>query len=123
MRLTTAIVFIVASLLASGVPAAVDRDLNGDYAMNGTSLRPNSRPYVGVCTLKLSGPVYDVNCTNTDSGDRYVGKGLQRGDIFCLYLGEYLVVYHVEADGRLVGNWAHSRSDDYGQETLTPKKN
>jgi hypothetical protein len=101
---------------------AAERDLSGDYTMNGTSLKPNSRAYQGVCTLKAAASVYDVNCTNTDSGDKYVGKGLARGDQFSLYLGEYLVVYHVETDGRLVGNWAHSRSDDYGQETLTPKK-
>ncbi|MFA5949262.1 MAG: hypothetical protein WC807_03155 [Hyphomicrobium sp.] len=111
---------LASSAFAPSVLAA-DKDLSGEYAMKGTSLRPNSTPYVGVCTLKLEGPAYNVNCTNTDSGDKYVGRGLQRGDMFSLYLGEYLIVYHVQGDGALAGNWAHARSNDYGEETLSPK--
>lgn len=109
------------SILVALPTLAADQDISGEYAMKGTSLRPNSRPYVGVCTLKLNGPAYAVNCTNTDSGDKYIGRGLLRGDMFSLYLGEYLVVYQVHSNGSLVGNWAHAPSDDYGEETLSPK--
>lgn len=100
---------------------AAERDISGDYAMKGTSLINTGPGYAGDCTLKPKGKVYTVNCVNTGSGDKYVGKGIVRGDQFSLYLGEYLVVYKIEADGKLVGNWAHSRSDDYGEEILTPK--
>ena len=107
---------------AVGSAAAADGDLSGKYAMSGASMRANPASYSGECTLLLSGEVYDVNCVNEGSGDKYVGKGLRRGDLFSLYLGEYLVVYRIESDGTLVGNWAHSRSNDYGKETLRPKK-
>ena len=107
---------------AVGSAAAADGDLSGKYAMSGASMRSNPASYSGECTLRLSGEVYDVNCVNEGSGDKYVGKGLRRGGLFSAYLGEYLVVYHIESDGTLVGNWAHTRSDDYGKETLRPKK-
>lgn len=110
-----------AALLVSPA-AAADKSIAGDYAMKGTSLINTGPGYSGDCTLKANGKIYDVNCVNAGSGDKYVGKGIVRGDHFSLYLGEYLVVYRIEADGRLVGNWAHSRSSDYGEETLTPKK-
>lgn len=100
---------------------AAERDIAGDYAMTGTSLVNKGPGYSGTCTLKASGQVYDVNCVNTGSGDKYIGKGLVRGDHFSLYLGEYLVVYRIGADGQLVGNWTHARSNDYGEETLMPK--
>ncbi len=58
-------------------------------------------------------------CVN-DNGDRYVGKGIQEGEIFFLYLGEYLVVYRVRPDRTLTGRWAHARGPDTGRETLTP---
>ena len=89
--------------------------------MNGTSLRSNSQSYDGECSLALSGEVYSVTCVNSGSGDKYFGKGIQRGDQFSSYLGEYLIVYQVENDGTLTGNWAHSRSDDYGKEILKRK--
>ncbi len=89
--------------------------------MEGTSLRPNSRAYVGECELKRNDPVYEVKCINTHSGDKYIGKGIQRGELFSLYLGEYLIVYRVSPAGRMDGHWVHVRSSDYGQETLTPR--
>lgn len=114
---------IVSSIFLFTAPAlAADGDIAGDYSMKGKSLRDGGSGYAGNCTLKPNGKVYDVNCVNSGSGDKYVGKGLLRGDQFSLYLGEYLVVYKRESDGRLVGNWAHSNSDDYGEEILTPKK-
>ncbi|MGE0853222.1 MAG: hypothetical protein AB7O44_27040 [Hyphomicrobiaceae bacterium] len=111
-----------AASAAIGSAAAADGDLSGKYAMSGASTRANSPAYSGECTLLLTGEVYVVNCVNEGSGDRYEGKGLRRGGLFSLYLGEYLVVYRIESDGTLVGDWAHTRSDDYGKETLKPKR-
>ena len=108
-------------VLPVGDAAAADRDLSAKYAMSGTSLRPNSRSYEGECTLALSGEVYNVTCVNSGSGDKYFGKGIRRGDQFSSYLGEYLIVYRIGDNGTLTGNWAHSRSDDYGKETLERK--
>lgn len=116
----------LAVAVAMGVGAlavqAAEGDLSGTYAMNGVSLKPNSPTYAGECKLDLKGEVYDVDCVNTGSGDKYKGKGLRRGEQFSLYLGEYLLVYRIGADGTLDGNWAHADSDDYGKETLKPKK-
>lgn len=117
----TRLPFILAMTLFAFPAGAAEKDIAGDYAMKGTSLINTGPGYAGDCTLKAKGKIYDVNCVNTGSGDKYVGKGIVRGDVFSLYLGEYLVVYKIEADGKLVGNWAHSRSDDYGEEILTPK--
>ena len=105
-------------------PAAIagEKDIAGDYAMKGKSLRASGPGYAGNCTLKRNKEIYNVNCVNTGSGDKYVGKGIMRGNQFSLYLGEYLVVYNVGADGTLTGNWTHANSDDYGEEILTPKK-
>lgn len=110
-----------AVLLLAEVADAADGDLSGAYAMTGTSLRPNSQTYEGECILALVGEVYNVTCINSGSGDKYVGKGIRRGDQFSLYLGEYLIVYRIEENGRLTGSWAHSRSDDYGKENLKRK--
>ena len=109
-------------VLTSTAPYAAERDISGTYDMEGTSLRPNSRGYSGTCKLAKVAKIYQVNCVNTGSGDKYVGKGILTGNLFSLYLGEYLVVYHVKTDGQLEGNWTHSRSDDYGREVLKPQK-
>lgn len=122
MRVTS-ILFAALAVAAAFDPTwAQERDLSGDYAMKGTSLRPNSRGYEGDCTLKRHDKVYKVNCVNSGSGDKYAGTGILRRNQFSLYLGEYLVVYDVAPDGSLSGNWAHARSDDYGEEALTPKR-
>lgn len=115
---------IVAVAIGLSVPAtqAAEGNLSGTYVMDGISLKPNSPSYTGECKLELKGEVYDVDCVNTGSGDKYKGKGLRRGEQFSLYLGEYLLVYRIGADGTLDGNWAHADSDDYGRETLKPKK-
>ena len=115
---------IVAVAIGLGAPSAhaAEGNLSGTYLMDGISLKPNSPSYTGECKLELKGEVYDVDCVNTGSGDKYKGKGLRRGEQFSLYLGEYLLVYRIGADGTLDGNWAHSDSDDYGKETLKPKK-
>ena len=109
------------TLFTSTAPYAAERDIAGTYAMSGTSLRPDSKAYSGVCKLVKAAKVYQVNCVNTGSGDKYAGKGILTGKLFSLYLGEYLVVYHLKPDGQLDGNWAHSRSDDYGKEQLKPQ--
>lgn len=113
---------IFAALMFASPAVAEEKDISGDYSMKGSSLVNKGPGYAGNCTLAPKDKIYDVNCVNTGSGDKYVGKGILRGDLFSLYLGEYLVVYKIEADGKLVGNWAHSRSADYGEEILTPKK-
>ena len=87
--------------------------------MKGQGNLPADAPYSGRCELTLSEQVYDARCVN-DNGDRYAGKGILEGEIFSLYLGEYLVVYRVGPDHTLTGRWAHSRSPGTGQETLTP---
>ena len=113
---------LLPALFLSTATFAAERNVAGEYSMQGKSLRASGPGYKGDCTLKANGEVVDVNCVNTGSGDKYVGKGIVRGDHFSLYLGEYLVVYAIGADGKLTGNWAHSRSNDYGEEILTPKK-
>lgn len=107
-----------------GVPAAqgAQDNLSGTYEMSGISLKPDSPAYAGECKLELKGEVYDVDCINAGSLDRNKGKGLRRSEQFSLYLGEYLVVYRIGADGTLDGNWAHAESNDYGKETLKPRK-
>lgn len=120
-KLCGALIFGGAILVTAGALGA-ERDISGDYAMKGKSLNSTGPGYAGNCTLKHDDKVYKVNCVNTGSGDKYVGKGIIRDQLFSLYLGEYLVVYRIEADGTLNGNWAHSSSDDYGEEILTPKK-
>jgi len=119
-RLFGALIVSAAAITASSAIGA-EREISGDYAMKGKSLSGGGPGYAGTCTLKRNEKVYQVNCVNTGSGDKYVGKGIVRDDMFSLYLGEYLVVYRIEADGTLNGNWAHARSDDYGEEILTPK--
>ena len=121
MRLTIVLLTTLGALMPSSTTIAAEQDLTGRYTMEGTSLRPNSRSYAGECELKRTDQVYEVHCINTHSGDKYVGKGIQRSDLFSLSLGEYLIVYRVSPAGRMDGNWANVRSNDYGRETLTPK--
>src|SRR6266446_906353 len=96
-----------------GVSALADpgHDLSGAYTMNGQGNLPADPPYGGRCELTLNDRVYTATCVN-DNGDRYVGKGIQEGEIFSLYLGEYLVVYRVRPDRTLTGRWAHARGPD-----------
>ncbi len=120
--ITRALSAAVFSALTSATAFAAERDISGTYAMSGTSLRPNSTAYAGVCKLVKAATVYKVNCINTGSADKYAGKGILTGELFSLYLGEYLVVYNLKPDGELDGKWAHARSDDFGKEVLKPKK-
>ena len=82
----TAFVFLAALAVGSAIGSAIaqEKDLSGDYAMKGTSLRPNSQGYAGECTLKRRDKVYDVNCVNTGSGDKYVGTGIYRATSLAL---------------------------------------
>ena len=104
-----------------GMSALADsgRDLSGAYTMKGRGNLPADTPYGGRCELTRSEQVYTATCVN-ENGDRYAGTGILEGEIFSLYLGEYLVVYRVGPDRSLTGRWAHSRSQGTGQETLTP---
>lgn len=94
-------------------------NISGDYTMRGSSSQANARPYTGTCQLTEAKTIYEVRCENAN-GDKYQGKGILSNDLFSLYLGEYLVVYQVRADGVLDGRWAHARSDEVGTEVLTP---
>jgi hypothetical protein len=108
-------------LSVPGTQARADSagDLSGAYVMKGQGNLPADPPYRGRCELALNDRVYTATCVN-DNGDRYVGKGILEGDVFSLYLGEYLVVYRVGPDRSLTGRWAHTRSQDTGQESLVP---
>ena len=125
-----------AGLFATGVPVlAAERDLSGKYAMAGKGAGENDSPYVGTCTLKAVGTLYDVSCFNSDTKHTYSGKGVGldnqlatvigdvlQGDHSAVYAGEYLVVYRAAADGSLRGRWVHAMSGAHGEETLTPAK-
>lgn len=115
--------------------AAEQRDLSGEYVMAGKGVGENDSPYVGTCTLKAVGTLYDVACFNSDTRHTYSGKGIGlgdqlstvigdvlKGDHSTVYFGEYLVVYRVAADGSLKGHWVHALSGAHGEETLTLKK-
>lgn len=119
----------------TAVQAAERRDLSGDYVMKGKGVQAQDRAYSGTCSFKAEGTLYDVSCFNSDTLHTYSGKGMALGDQFSIvigdllkgdhssaYIGEYLVVYRVAADGSLAGRWVHAVSGAHGEETLTPKK-
>lgn len=107
------------TLLALAAPAlAQPADLSGKYIMEGRMDGPQGETYKGECELRHAGQHYDVLCLNGD--DRYTGKGMASGDVFSLYLGEYLLVYRVEPGHRLNGVWVHILSQATGKEILTP---
>jgi hypothetical protein len=120
---------------AASVGAAEQKDLSGEYVMAGKGVGENDRAYVGTCTFKAVGTLYDVSCFNSDTRHTYSGKGIAigdqlstvigdelKGDHSSVYAGEYLVVYRVAADGSMKGRWVHALSGAHGEETLTPKK-
>ena len=124
---------LVASAASAG--AAEQKDLSGEYVMAGKGVGENDRAYVGTCTFKAVGTLYDVSCFNSDTRHTYSGKGIAigdqlstvigdelKGDHSSVYAGEYLVVYRVAADGSMKGRWVHALSGAHGEETLTPKK-
>jgi hypothetical protein len=115
--------------------AAEPRDLSGQYVMAGRGVGKTDSAYVGNCTIKALGTLYDVSCFNSDTRHTYSGKGISLGDQLAtvigdvlkgdhseLYAGEYLVVYRVAPDGSMKGRWVHALSGAHGDETLTPKK-
>ena len=128
---------VAAGLIAAMQPAmaAEQRDLSGEYVMKGKGAGENDSPYIGTCTLKSSGTLYDVSCFNADTQHTYSGKGIGlgdqlstvigdalKGDHSMLYVGEYLVVYRASPDGSMKGRWVHALSGAFGEETLTPKR-
>ena len=128
---------VVAGLIGVSQPAlaADQRDLSGEYVMKGKGAGENDSPYVGTCTLKSAGAIYDVSCFNSDTQHTYSGRGIGlgdqlstvigdalKGDHSTIYIGEYLVVYRAGPDGSMQGRWVHALSGAHGEETLTPKR-
>jgi hypothetical protein len=126
---------VAAGLIVSPVRASDQRDLSGEYVMAGKGVGENDAAYVGTCTLKAVGTLYDVSCFNADTRHTYSGKGIGTGDQLSTvigdvlkgdhqsaYIGEYLVTYRVAEDGSMKGRWVHALSGAHGDETLTPKK-
>lgn len=104
----------------------------GIYLMQGRGFGPADAPYEGTCTLTGSGPLYEVSCFNEATRHTYVGRGLAEGGTLAiaigdrlqgdhrdLYVGEYLVLYTRQPDGRLEGIWTDVRGT-IGREMLTP---
>lgn len=133
MGLSSAAIAIALAVIAP--TAAQSRDLSGDYVMQGKGVGDSDLAYVGTCNFKAIETLYDVACFNADTRHTYSGRGIADGDQFSIvigdllkgdhgsaYLGEYLVVYRVAADGRMTGRWVHALSGTHGLETLTPKK-
>src|SRR5436190_24151807 len=102
---------VAAGLIVSSAFAADQRDLSGEYVMAGKGVGENDSAYVGTCTLKAVGTLYDVSCFNSDTRHTYSGKGIGLGDQLStvigdilngdhasIYVGEYLVNYRVAAD-------------------------
>lgn len=115
--------FAALAIVSLGPAAAAEAqtaDLSGKYLMEGRQDGRTSPPYRGECDLKRASSYYNVFCVNGD--DKYTGKGVVSGNIFSLYLGEYLVVYQIGGSGTLEGAWVHAASDATGKETLTPKR-
>ncbi len=132
---TIALLAMLLPFVTTAANSAEPRDISGDYVMKGKGIESNDSAYSGTCSLKASGPLYDVSCFNSDTRHTYSGKGMALGDQFSIvigdllkgdhssaYVGEYLVVYRVAADGSLSGRWVHAQSGANGNETLTPKK-
>jgi len=104
----------------------------GSYLMQGRGFGPADAPYEGTCTLTGDGPLYEVSCFNEATRHTYVGRGLAEGttlavtigdelhgDHRSLYVGEYLVLYTRQSDGRFEGIWTDA-SGTTGHEMLTP---
>lgn len=128
---------LVLLILAGGFGAAAGAgqpgDLAGEYLMRGRGFAPGDSAYVGTCSLRGDGPVYEVSCFNEATRHTYAGRGLAVGDTLSItigdmlrgdhggvFAGEYLVVYRRGPNGLLEGTWTETRGGAAGAETLTP---
>jgi hypothetical protein len=109
---------LMAVLSMAGSAAAAQPEIGGHYSMEGKQIRPAGAAYRGECDIRAVREYYEVNCVSGE--DKYFGKAYLAGRVLSLYLGEYLVVYDLQDDGRLAGKWVHIRSDAVGEETLLP---
>ena len=121
--------------VAFPVQAADSHGYAGEYTMQGKGFDLKDSAYTGTCTLRWENKAYRVSCFNRDTRHTYVGKGLARGDVLAvfigdilqgdhdaIYAGEYLVLYQREPNGNLTGTWVHTKSQAAGSETLTREK-
>jgi len=113
------------ALLATTTGAADDTpvaetDLVGMYACQGTN--PNGSPYAALVEIVRLEKTYLVKWIQPN-GSEVLGVGLQRGAVLAVsYFGSApaIVVYSVQADGRLDGQWTMGGADGaVFTETLT----
>jgi hypothetical protein len=121
-------VTIGCALLASMTHAAEDAspresDLAGMYACEGTN--PNGSPYSALVEIVKVDKTYLVKWIQPN-GTEVLGVGIQKGTVLSVsYFGSApaIVVYSVEADGRLDGQWTMGGADgEVFAETLTKLK-
>ena len=128
---------VSALVVLTAAPAAAEetvRDFSGEYVMNGKGSGPEDAPYSGTCSIKRDGVNYQVSCFNPAVRHTYSGRGIASGDTLAIFigdrlqgdhnrifLGEYLVVYRLQADGSLSGSWVYANGADEGSETLRLK--
>lgn len=113
MRIMSA-VLIVAAMPLSGLAA----DIVGNYSCKGTN--PDGSPYSGTVVIEENGAGYVLRWTIGGSL-MYSGAGLLNDDLLSASWGSGVVVYKVESDGKLVGEWLNASGGELGTETLTPR--
>ncbi|MDP3162285.1 MAG: hypothetical protein Q8N31_19910 [Reyranella sp.] len=129
--MTALAVLLVAGTGPAPTQAMESHDFAGEYLMEGWNLNTPGPGYRGVCSVEGGGPAYRVSCTNSDTGHKYVGKGLALGKTFSVLIGselavacpelpsdEYLVVYERQSNGVLEGTWINAHDATAGVETL-----
>jgi hypothetical protein len=116
------------ALMAAMTHAAEDAspkesDLAGMYACEGTN--PNGSPYTALVEIVRLEKTYLVKWIQPN-GSEVLGVGLQRGSMFSVsYFGSApaIVVYSVEADGKMDGQWTMGGAEgSVFTETLTKLK-
>jgi hypothetical protein len=100
-----------------------EKDLAGMYACEGTN--PNGSPYAALVEIVRLEKTYLVKWIQPN-GSEVLGVGLQHGSVLSVsYFGSApaIVVYSVEADGKLDGQWTMGGADGaVFTETLTKLK-
>ena len=106
------------AFLCMMVPLVAFADVIGSYSCRGTN--PDGSPYDGTVEIAENGAGYVVRWTVSGT-QTYSGAGLLTDDIFSASWGSGVVVYRVQADGKLVGKWLNVSRGEAGTETLTPR--
>ena len=114
---------LMASMPYADDASPAPSDLAGMYACEGTN--PNGTPYTALVEIVRLEKTYLVKWIQPN-GSEVIGVGLQRGSVLSVsYFGSApaIVVYSVEADGRLDGQWTMGGADGaVFTETLTKLK-